>query len=341
MPDLLPNESIILTDQAFIKKHPRSGWKPGHLALTNKRLVLRQPARDIFEMFLEAISSVATEKKGFILRSVDALCVTFVNPPKSDSARLKSRPSDVPSRFKHPSRVWIVVKNAQNWQKEIFNRTKLQVSEDDIEKIAAELGPESQSILFHIWEARHATIQELAKLYDAPNHMEVLHRIRNIMNPVSEKVVGFPILVFERSKIIDPAVGYGHNQRNLVNVYERSKADPVTGGEKVLFSWWITGEREAKKESIKPLMDLFDEEDHIVFVMELRGVEEKDIEVTIDGDHLKLSCDSPDVNFSEDILLPSVVDPGTIEKRYRNGILEVKLRKSLTKMKGRAHPKTS
>ncbi|MDA2936934.1 Hsp20/alpha crystallin family protein [Acidobacteria bacterium AH-259-A15] len=303
--DLLPNESIIVTDPAFIKKSPRSGWKPGHLSLTNKRLMLRQPARDIFEMFLETISSVSTEKKGFILRSVDALCVTFVNPPKSDSARWKSRPSHVPSRFKRPSKVWIVVKEPEKWQKEIFYRTKLQVSEDDIEKIAGELGPESQSILFHIWEARHATIQELAKLYDAPNHMEVLHRIRNIINPVSEKTVGFPLLVFERSRI-----------------------DPETG-EKLPFSWWIIGDREAKKESIEPLMDLFDEEDHIVFVMELRGMQEEDIQMKISGDRLKLWCDSPVVSYSEEILLPSIVDPRTAEKRYHNGILEVRLQKSL------------
>ena len=277
---------------------------------------------------------MGTEKKGFILRSVDALCVTFRNPTKSDSdgAKLRASMTPVPSRFKHPSRVWIVVKEPEKWQKEIFFRTKLRVSADDIERIAGELGPESRSILLYIWEKRHATIQELSKLYDAPNHMEVLHRIRNIINPVSEKVMGFPILVFERSRI-DPVAVYGHDQRNLVNMYERSKGDPK-GREKVLFSWWIIGERAAKKESVEPLMDLFDEEDHIVFLIELKGVEEKEIEVKIDGDHLKLSCDSPAANYSEDILLPSKVDPGTMEKRYHNGILEVRLQKRLAETVG-------
>ncbi|MDA2925971.1 Hsp20/alpha crystallin family protein [Acidobacteria bacterium AH-259-G07] len=291
--DLLPNESIILTDPAFIKNTPRSGWKPGHLSLTNKRLVLHQPARNIFSTFLETISTVTTEKKGFILRSVDALCVTFVNPKNGTS-----------------SKVWIVVKDPEKWQKEIFNRTRLQVSENDVEKIAGELGPESRAVLLHIWEARHATIQELARLYDVPNHMEVLQRIRNIINPVSEEVVGFPILVFERSRM-----------------------DTVTG-EKVPLSWWIIGDREAKKESVEPLMDLFDEEDHIVFVMELRGVKEQDIQIKISADRLKLWCDSPVVSYSEDILLPSTVDPRTPEKRFHNGILEVRLQKSLAKTIG-------
>ena len=331
LPDLLPNETVIRTDGAFMKPHPRSGWKPGHLALTNQRLVLHQPARDIFSASLESISTVTTEKIGFILRSVPALCLTFVNPVKSDSGDQKLRASmtPVPSRFRHPSKVYIVVKGADDWQKEIFNRTQRRVSENDIEKIAAELDAESQAILFHIWEARHGTIQELAKLYDAPNHMEVLHRIRDNINPVSERVVGFPILVFERSKV-DPVKGYGHSQRNLVNVYERSKAGPITG-KKVLFSWWIIGERAAKKESIEPLMDIFDEENHIVFVIELKGVQEKDINVSIVDGHLNVACNSGLVNYNENILLPAKVDPATMGKRYRNGILEVKLQKSLAK----------
>ena len=341
LPDLLPNETIIRTDQAFMKPHPRSGWKPGHLALTNKRLVLHQPMRDIFSAFLETISTVSTEKIGFILRSVPALCLTFANPPKSESAGQKLRASmtPVPSRFKHPSKVYIVVKEADNWQKQIFNRTQRRVSENDIEKIATELDSDSQAILFHIWEVRHATIQELAKLYDAPNHMEVLHRIRDNINPISERVLGFPILVFERSKV-DPVTGYVHNQRNLVNAYKRSKFNPAEG-EKVLFSWWIIGDTrlaggqgEAEKESVGPLIDVFDEEDHIVFVMELKGVQEKDLRLNIVDGHLKVASNSGLVNYAEDILLPAKVDPGSMQKRYRNGILEVKLQKSLGKSIG-------
>lgn len=304
IPGLLPDESIILTDSAFLKNSMRSGWKPGHLFLTNRRLVLHQPARNIFETSLETILSISTEKKGFILRSVDALGITFANPKNATS-----------------SRVWIVVEKPENWQKEIFSRTRLQVAENDIEKIASELGPESRAILLHIWERRHATISELWGLYSAPqpaparltvgqggpagNHMDVLQKIRDIINPTSEKAVGFPILVFERSK-----------------------TDPETG-ENIPFSWWIIGNRKSKDTSPEPLMDVFEEEDHIVFVMELRGIQEEDIQIQTSGDHLKFMYNSPARKYSEDILLPSVVDPDTIERRYHNGILEVKLQKSL------------
>ncbi|MDA2936943.1 Hsp20/alpha crystallin family protein [Acidobacteria bacterium AH-259-A15] len=231
--------------------------------------------------------SVTTEKKGFILKSVDALDVSFVNPRSGAS-----------------SKVWIVVKEPEKWQKGIFKRTKLQVSEDDIEEVASELDRQSRSVLLYVWQERYATTQELTRLYDESNHMEVWHRIRNIINPVSEKTVGFPILVFERSK-----------------------TDPVRG-EKVPFSWWIIGERRHTRKGPEPLMDIFDGEHHVIVVMELRGVREKHIQVKITGERLKFWCDSPVASYSEDILLPSPVDSRTVEKRLHNGILEMRLQKS-------------
>lgn len=179
------------------------------------------------------------------------------------------------------------------------------VSEEEIEKVASELDPQSRCLLLHVWEQRHATIQDLSGLYDAPNHMDVLQRIRDIINPLSETIVGFPILVFERSK-----------------------SDPLTG-EKVLFSWWILGDRGAREELLEPLIDLFEEEDHIIFLMEVKGIEEENIQVTISGNHLNILCDSPALPYSEDVLLPATVDPDTARKRYNNGILEIKVQKRL------------
>ncbi len=285
---LLPSESIILTDQAFIKSNRRSGWKPGHLSLTNQRLVLHQPERNIFSTSLDDVSAVGTEKKGFILRSVDALTLSVHNSIGLGALK-----------------VWIMVKEPEKWQKAIFGLTRLQVSEADIERVASELDPESRAILSHIAEKRHATIQELASLYDVKNHMEVLNRIRKVINPLSEKLIGYPMLVFERSK-----------------------TDAVTS-EKIPFSWWVIGNAAGKTESVEPLMDLFDEEDHIVFVMELKSVHEDDIELKINGNRLQLSCQSAHKHYAEDILLPSNVDPSTVKKKYHNGILEVKLQKSL------------
>lgn len=277
----------MLNDQGFIKTNQRSGWRPGHLTLTNERLVLHQPARNIFETHLDRIAGVTTEKKGFILKRVDSLRIVF-NPSQSHRSSV----------------VWVMVKDPAKWQGAIFSRTKIQVSENDIEEVASELDPKSRLILFHVWENRHASIQELAGLYDAPNHMEVLQRIRGTINPVSEKRLGFPLLVFERKR-----------------------EDPESD-EKVLFSWWIIGERRPAEAAPEPLMDLFDEQDAIVFIMELKGVPERDIRLDVIDNHLKVRCDSPAGHYAEDILLPAGVIQGKINRRFHNDILEVQLPKS-------------
>lgn len=286
---LLPQESVRLTDQAFIKNNSRSGWKPGHLSLTNKRLVLHQPARNIFRTSLESISNVATEKKGFILKSVDALTVSFMN---STNQKL--------------SKVWIVVKNPEKWQKAVLSCTKVQVSDVDIEKISSELEKVDRSILRTISEKQYATIRGLAVLYNAPNHMDVLHRIRNVINPLSEKILGFPLLVFEKSRV-----------------------EPITG-EKILFSWWLIGELDTSPQQTAPLLDLFDEGDHLLLIIELNCAQEKDIQLSLKGDRLRLVCDTQDQKYSEDVLLPSEVEPDRIEKHYNNGVLEVKVGKIIS-----------
>ncbi|MBC8343396.1 MAG: Hsp20/alpha crystallin family protein [Bacteroidetes bacterium] len=285
----LPNESIILADQGFIKNNNRSGWKPGHLSLTNQRLVLHQPSRNIFETSLDSIESIETEKKGFILKSVDVLSLAYKH---SSNGGL--------------SRVWIMVKNPDQWQKEIFNHTKRCVTEKDVENVVSELDEKSRKILLHIWDKRHASIRDLTAETSAPNHMAVLNMIRKQINPVSEKLNGFPLLVFERSKV-----------------------DPVTG-EKVLFNWWLIGDEQwGKSREDFLLMDLFDEGSYISLIAELNGVLEKDIGVKVEDDKLNLHYISNGQNYSEDFLLNSKVKADSLEQHYHNGILEVIMEKEI------------
>ena len=79
-------------------------------------------------------------------------------------------------------------------------------------------------------------------------------------------------------------------------------------------------------EEREPLVDVFDEEDTILVVAELPGVEEDDIHIEIEGDILSLST-TGDREYSKEILLPSLVDPAAMKATYRNGVLEVRLGK--------------
>lgn len=276
----------MLSHQGFCKETLRSGWKPGQLCLTNRRLLLAQPTRVLFQLPLVHITGIALEDRRFVLRAQGVLRISYRRPTHRESAT-----------------VWVMAADIETWKQRIFERTLLRVDRAAIEQLLGGLEPESQRLLLHIWEHRHAAIEELASLYEAPNHMDVLHRIRKVINPQAERILGFQVLTFERSKI-----------------------DEVTG-EKVLFSWWVMGRQGPQATAKEPLLDVFDEGDVLNVIVEVVGVQEDDILVEVFEDLLKVSAKSPEADFREVIPLQEKVDPQTITRRYHNNILELRLQK--------------
>jgi HSP20 family protein len=76
----------------------------------------------------------------------------------------------------------------------------------------------------------------------------------------------------------------------------------------------------------EPLVDVFDEAQEIVIAAELPGVSEDEIQVEIQEDVLSLGT-TGEYKFAKEILLPSVVDATSLKKTYKNGILELRLKK--------------
>jgi len=77
----------------------------------------------------------------------------------------------------------------------------------------------------------------------------------------------------------------------------------------------------------EPLVDLFDEGQEIVVVGELPGVDEEEIHIEVQDDILSLET-TGERKYAKEILLPEAVDAATLRKTYRNGILELRLRKA-------------
>jgi HSP20 family protein len=77
----------------------------------------------------------------------------------------------------------------------------------------------------------------------------------------------------------------------------------------------------------EPLVDLFDEEWEIVIVAELPGVAEEEVHIEIEDDILSLET-TGERKYAKEILLPEQVDAATLQKAYKNGILELRLKKS-------------
>ncbi len=126
-------------------------------------------------------------------------------------------------------------------QLEIFPEKK---ADGDLGKILDAVDERSRRILWHLWWNRHAEIGDLVVLTGAESDMEILTRLKESINPAARHILGKDIAVFESSRI-----------------------DPVNG-EQVLFSWWLE-EDSLRGERTQPLMDIFEEDDHIAIIAQL------------------------------------------------------------------------
>lgn len=98
---------------------------------------------------------------------------------------------------------------------------------------------------------------------------------------------------------------------NIRPVKEREKAKP---------EFKITKIRE-------PMVDVFDEKDHVLMVVELPGVTEESINLDLKGDILILEAGDEKRKYSKEILLPAKVDFEKREVSFKNGVLGVKMKK--------------
>ena len=74
----------------------------------------------------------------------------------------------------------------------------------------------------------------------------------------------------------------------------------------------------------EPIVDVFDEGEHLTIIAELPGVEESDIHLEVKHDILDITTQGRDRKYSKEVLLPSTADAATMESSYKNGIKEVR-----------------
>lgn len=87
----------------------------------------------------------------------------------------------------------------------------------------------------------------------------------------------------------------------------------------------------AKVEPIKekePIVDIFEDEDKVTVMSELPGVTENDIDWDVEEDTLTIRASTSERKYYKEIVLPTPVEKKGAESTYRNGILQIKLRKT-------------
>ena len=289
-PNLGGDEHVILHSQGGYKDSVRPIWKLGQFYLTNRRLIFSVPTHVIWEVPLSSIKGISVEQQRYIAGRVkDMIAIGYQNPINQK-----------------PSKAWIIMSELETWKRELYGRTLLKINQEMLDSVLEQLDPYSQELVSYLWQNRHATIIELADLIDAPTHMDVLLRIKGVINPTAEKVIGCPLLVFEKSRVDDET------------------------GDTVLFSWWLISQTVIKETDQRVTrVDIFDEEDRIEIVADLSGlgVSEEGITLRIVGDRVVLSAKAGDEKYYEEIILPGEVNPDEFVRTYHNNILALSLQK--------------
>jgi len=83
----------------------------------------------------------------------------------------------------------------------------------------------------------------------------------------------------------------------------------------------VTSDRE-------PLIDVIEGDNEISIIAELPGIEKKDINLSATEDSLRIRVDTPDRKYRKELRFPARVKPDTTRASYKNGVLEVKLKRA-------------
>jgi len=117
--------------------------------------------------------------------------------------------------------------------------------------------------------------------------------------------------------------------KNVKGVYG-FRISTMSGGKPVIETFGNvkeTAKGPVVEEVREPIVDVFDEKDHILVIVELPGVSKEKIKVDINGDILNLTTSDKDRQYAKEILLPCKVKAETLKTSYKNGILEITLEK--------------
>ncbi len=78
----------------------------------------------------------------------------------------------------------------------------------------------------------------------------------------------------------------------------------------------------------KPLIDIFQENNWITIVAEIAGFNKESFKINVKDQKITLSAKSKDRRYYKSLNLPKVVIPSDIHTTFKNGVLEIKLKKA-------------
>jgi len=77
----------------------------------------------------------------------------------------------------------------------------------------------------------------------------------------------------------------------------------------------------------EPMVDVFEEEDHVLVLAEMPGVGEEDIKLELNEDVLSIAAEKGEMKYRKEVLLPAAFSAAKMSHTCRNGVLKVKFTK--------------
>ena len=74
----------------------------------------------------------------------------------------------------------------------------------------------------------------------------------------------------------------------------------------------------------EPVVDIFEEDDHVLVVAEMPGITVEDVRVTVEDDLLTISAERGDKKYRKEVLLPASSTREKTQVACNNGVVEIK-----------------
>ena len=87
-------------------------------------------------------------------------------------------------------------------------------------------------------------------------------------------------------------------------------------------------------EEREPLTDIIEGDNDVAVTVEIPGVEKEDVDLNVTRDRLEIKVDNPKRKYHKTLPLPCDVKPKTTKATYKNGILDVVIKRKEKKQPG-------